>query len=262
VNERETTSEVIRIDSLSFNYPDGQPALIDVSMVIRQGETVGIIGPNGAGKSTLLLHLNGIFQSDGAVQVFGMPVRDKNLKIVRVRVGLVFQDPNDQLFSPTVFEDVAFGPMNMMLPENEVRQRVAKALRWVGMTGYESRSSHHLSRGEKKRIAIATVLSMNPEVLVLDEPTSDLDPKTKWALVDLLEELPMTKILTTHDLEIVRALCRRTIVLDKGRLVADGPTDSILYDIPMLEAHSLEPSRRVHGIETSRSRLMSSALTE
>jgi cobalt/nickel transport system ATP-binding protein len=262
MSKRETRSEVIRIDSLSFNYPDGQPALIDVSMVIRQGETVGIIGPNGAGKSTLLLHLNGIFQSDGAVQVFGMPVRNKNLKIIRTKVGLVFQDPDDQLFSPTVFEDVAFGPMNMRLAEDEVRRRVSQALGWVGMTGYESRSSHHLSRGEKKRIAIATVLSMNPDVLVLDEPTSDLDPKSKWALVDLLEELPVTKIITSHDLEIVRALCQRTILLDKGMVAADGSTDSILYNVPLLEAHSLARPRRTQGMEFSNSRLMSSALTE
>jgi cobalt/nickel transport system ATP-binding protein len=255
-------SEVIRIDHLSYNYPDGQPALENASLVIRQGETVGIIGPNGAGKSTLLLHLNGLLQGNGAVQVFGMPVKDKNLKVIRMKVGLVFQDPNDQLFSPTVFEDVAFGPMNMMLTEDEVRQRVSQALHWVGMTGYESRSSHHLSRGEKKRIAIATVLSMNPEILVLDEPTSDLDPRTKWALVDLLEELPMTKIITSHDLEVVRALCQRTILLDKGRVVADGSTDSIMYDVPLLEAHSLAPPRRTQGLEFSNSRLMSSALTE
>ncbi len=255
-------SEVIRIDHLSFNYPDGQPALENVSLAIRGGETVGIIGPNGAGKSTLLLHLNGIFQSNAAVQVLGMPVKDKNLRTIRTKVGMVFQDPNDQLFSPTVFEDVAFGPMNMRLADDEVRQRVSQALRWVGMSGYESRSSHHLSRGEKKRIAIATVLSMNPEVLVLDEPTSDLDPKSKWALVDLLEELPMTKIITSHDLEIVRALCQRTILLDKGRVVADGSTDSILYDAPLLEAHSLAPPRRAQGTELPNSRLMSSALTE
>ncbi len=255
-------SEVIRIDRLSFDYPDGQPALEHISLVIRHGETVGIIGPNGAGKSTLLLHLNGLLQGNGAVHVFGLPVKDKNFKIIRTKVGLVFQDPDDQLFSPTVFEDVAFGPMNMRLTEDEVRQRVSQALRWVGMTGYESRSSHHLSRGEKKRIAIATVLSMNPEILVLDEPTSDLDPRSKWALVDLLEELPMTKIITSHDLEIVRALCQRTILLDKGRVVADGSTDSILYDVPLLEAHSLAPPRRAQGMEFSNSRLMSSALTE
>ena len=260
--ERRTMSEAIRIDSLSFSYPDGHSALENISLMIARGETVGIIGPNGAGKSTLLLHLNGILQSNGAVQICGMSAKGRNLKTIRNKVGLIFQDPNDQLFSPTVFDDVAFGPMNMALTEDEVCQRVAKALGWVGMTGYESRSSHHLSRGEKKRIAIATVLSMESEILVLDEPTSDLDPQGKWSLIELLEKLPMTKVVTTHDLEVVRSLCRRTIVLDKGKVVADGSTDSILSDISLLEAHSLAPPRKAQGVESSSSRLMSSALTE
>ena len=237
--------EVIRIDHLSFKYHDGHEALRDISLVITDGETVGLIGPNGAGKSTLMLQLNGILRSNGSVQVFGLPTEGKSVKTIRNRVGLVFQDPNDQLFSPTVFDDVAFGPINMGFPEEEVRQRVSKALGWVGMSGYESRPSHHLSMGEKKRIAIATVLSMDPEILVLDEPTSNLDPRGKWAFTELLKELRMTKIIATHDLEVVRALCRRTVLLDEGRVVADGPTDRILSDTDLLEAHGLAAPRRI-----------------
>ncbi|MBM4463336.1 MAG: ABC transporter ATP-binding protein [Chloroflexi bacterium] len=231
--------EIIKIDRLSFRYPDGHQALRDISLVIGEGETVGLIGPNGAGKSTLMLHLNGVLQSDGTVQVFGAPPKGKSLKTIRNKVGLVFQDPNDQLFSPTVFDDVAFGPINMGLPEAEIQQRVSQALSSVGMSGYEPRFSHHLSMGEKKRIAIATVLSMSPEILVLDEPTSNLDPRGKWSFVELLKELPMTKIVATHDLEVVSALCRRTILLDEGRIIADGPTDCILSDADLLEAHGL-----------------------
>ncbi|MCX5999216.1 MAG: ABC transporter ATP-binding protein [Chloroflexi bacterium] len=236
-------NDVVRIEHLSFEYPDGQPALQDVSLSVGSGEKVAIIGPNGAGKSTLLLHLNGILHSDGAVRVLGMPLEGRNIKTIRSRVGLVFQDPDDQLFSPTVFEDVAFGPINMGFPEPEVRRRVAEALGRVVMGGYESRSPHHLSRGEKKRIAIATVLSMGPEILVFDEPTSDLDPRSKWALIELLKGLALTEIITTHDLEIVRLLCQRAIVLDKGQVVADGPTAEILGDTPLLEAHGLAPAR-------------------
>jgi len=235
--------EIIRVDNLSFGYPDGQQALTDISLTIYQGETVALIGPNGAGKSTLLLHLNGILHSDGAVKVFGRPVNDKNLRWVRSKVGLIFQDPDDQLFSSTVFDDVAFGPINMGYSEAEVRQCVAKALDWVGMTGYEPRSPHHLSVGEKKRIAIATVLSMSPEILVIDEPTSNLDPGSKWSLIGLLKRLPGTKIVASHDLELVQALCPRAIILDRGLVIADGTTDRILADKPLLAAHRLAPPR-------------------
>jgi len=172
-----------------------------------------------------------------------MPVTGKNLKSIRNKVGLVFQDPNDQLFSPTVFDDIAFGPINMGLTQAEVEQRVSNALSWVGLADYESRSSHHLSMGEKKRIAIATVLSMDPELLVIDEPTSNLDPRGKWALTELLRDLPMTKIIATHDMDVVRSLCQRTIILDQGELIADGPTERILSDAELLEAHGLAPQR-------------------
>ena len=233
--------EIVRVDDLSFRYPDGQQALAGVSLTIYQGETVALIGPNGAGKSTLLLHLNGILRSNGAVRVLGKPVDNKNLRWVRSKVGLVFQNPDDQLFSPTVFDDVAFGPINMGRSEAEVRELVTRALDWVGMADYEQRSPHHLSAGEKKRISIATVLSMAPEVLVIDEPTSNLDPGGKWSLVSLLKSLPMAKIIASHDLELVQALCQRTIVLDRGQVVADGATSHVLADMPLLVAHRLAP---------------------
>jgi len=234
-------NEVIKINNLSFTYPDGQPALSGLSLAVGQGESVAVIGPNGAGKSTLLLHLNGILHSNGTVRVFDQPVNDKNLKWVRSRVGLVFQDPDDQLFSPTVFDDVAFGPINMGYSEAEVHRAVSKALEWVGMAGYEKRSSHHLSIGERKRIAIATVLSMSPQILALDEPSGNLDPRSKWSLISLLRRLPMTKIVATHDLELVRALCSRTVILDRGQIVIDGATSLILNDKSLLAAHGLAP---------------------
>ncbi|MBM3153766.1 MAG: ABC transporter ATP-binding protein [Chloroflexi bacterium] len=234
--------KTVEIVDLSFTYPDGHRGLERVSLGIYSGENVAVIGPNGAGKSTLLLHLNGILRNNGAVRICGLPVQEKNLREMRRKVGLVFQDPEDQLFSLSVFDDVAFGPVNMGYAEAEVKQRVDRALEWVSMMGYGERSSHHLSLGEKKRIAIATVLSLDPDVLALDEPTSNLDPRSKWALIGLLKKLPMTKIIATHDLEMVRILCQRTVVLDGGRVVADGKTSDILGDVALLRAHGLAPS--------------------
>jgi len=232
--------EAIRVEKLSFSYPDGQQALAEVSLVIDKGESVGIVGSNGAGKSTLLLHLNGILRSDdGVVKVLGRPIDDKNLKWIRSKVGMVFQNPDDQLFSPTVFDDVAFGPINMGYTASEVRQTVTRALDWVGMKGCEERSCHHLSFGEKKRVSIATVLAMAPEILVLDEPTSNLDPVGKWSLISLLKKLPGTKIVASHDIEMVRALCRRIIVLNHGRVITEGATEAVLSDKQLLTAHGL-----------------------
>lgn len=233
--------KVVEIKNLSFHYPDGHSGLKDVSLVVYPGENLAVIGPNGAGKSTLLLHLNGILRGNSTVEICGLAVEEKNLKDIRKKVGLVFQDPEDQLFSLNVFDDVAFGPVNMDYPEPEVRQRVTRSLEWVGMGGYEQRSPHHLSFGEKKRIAIATVLSLDPEILVIDEPTSNLDPRSKWSLVELLKQFSMTKIIATHDLELVSALCHRTVVMDEGRVVADGDTEVILGDIPLLKEHGLAP---------------------
>jgi len=238
--------KVVEIENLSFSYPDGQQVLHNVNLSIGRGETVALIGPNGAGKSTLLLHLNGILRSNGTVRILGMSLEDRNLKWVRSKVGLVFQNPDDQLFSPTVFDDVAFGPINMGYPADEVRKRVAQALEWVGMKGYEGRSPHHLSVGEKKRIAIATILSMSTEILVIDEPTANLDPRGKWELIELLKGLPVTKIVASHDLEMVEALCERTIVLDEGTVIADDSTQSIMSNTSLLQSHGLATIRVKH----------------
>jgi cobalt/nickel transport system ATP-binding protein len=230
----------IEIDNLSFTYPDGHPALRQVSMHIQPGEKVALVGPNGAGKSTLVLHLNGILTGQGSLCVAGLPVIKENLGQVRGRVGLVFQNPDDQLFSPTVYDDVAFGPLYQGFTSEQVRQRVDEALKVVNMSEYAQRVSHHLSTGEKKRIAIATVLSMKPEVLVLDEPTAGLDPRARRSLIHLLDELPITMLVSTHDLHMVQEIFPRTIVMDEGRIVADGQTCDLMSDEALLNAHGLE----------------------
>jgi len=234
--------ELITVENLSFCYPDGQQALTDVNLTIYQGGSVALIGPNGAGKSTLLFHFNGILRSNGRVKLLGRPLNEHNLRWARSKVGLVFQNPDDQLFSPTVFDDVAFGPINMGYSEAEVHRAVTRALDFVGMSGYEKRSPHHLSVGEKKRIAIATVLSMSPAILIIDEPTSNLDPRGKWSLIDVLKRLPGTKIIVSHDLELVKALCQRVVIIDQGRVVADSAADDILADQRLLAAHGLAPA--------------------
>ena len=232
---------LIEVRTLSFSYPDGHTALRDVSLTIHAGEKVALVGPNGAGKSTLMLHLNGILRpTAGAVRITGLEVRDENLGRVRGAVGLVFQDPDDQLFSPTVFDDVAFGPIYQGLPAAEVQRRVQVALDAVRMGHMARRVSHHLSTGEKKRIAIATVLSMSPAVLVLDEPSAGLDPRARRGLIGLLRDLPQAMLVATHDLRMVQELLPRTVVMDEGGVVADGPTSAILADAALLEAHGLE----------------------
>jgi cobalt/nickel transport system ATP-binding protein len=234
----------IEVSDLHFSYPDGHVALKGAELSIAPGEKVALLGPNGAGKSTLILHLNGILRpAKGRVHVCGIDVPQagkKDLSKVRAAVGLVFQSPDDQLFSPTVFDDVAFGPIYQGLPESEVRTRVRDALFAVKMSDFVDRVSHHLSVGQKKRIAIATVLSMQPEVLVLDEPTAGLDPRGRRELINLLHELPQTMLISTHDLHMVRDLLPRTIVMDGGRVVANGPTNTILDDEAFLNAHGLE----------------------
>jgi len=230
----------IEVQNLHYAYPDGHTALKGISLSIQPGEKVALVGPNGAGKSTLILHLNGILTGKGEICVAGMPVIKDNLAKVRACVGLVFQNPDDQLFSPTVYEDVAFGPLYQGLPPAEVNTRVEEALAVVHMSDYARRVSHHLSVGEKKRIAIATVLSMKPEVLVLDEPTAGLDPRARRALIHLLEALEMTMLVSTHDMLLVRELFPRTVIMDEGHIVADGPTTDIMQDENILNAHGLE----------------------
>jgi len=225
---------------LHFAYPDGTAVLRGVDFTIQQGESVAIIGPNGAGKSTLLLHLNGILRGTGDLRILGLPVETKNLREIRSRVGVVFQDPEDQLFLTSVAQDVAFGPANMGLEKDEVETRVKDALAAVGMGGFEDRAAHHLSFGQKKRVATATVLAMHPEVLVLDEPSSNLDPKARHQLVDIVRGLPVTKIVVTHDLPVAYELCERALILAQGRIVADGPIEAILLDTGLLAANDLE----------------------
>ncbi|MFH1185210.1 MAG: ATP-binding cassette domain-containing protein [Chloroflexota bacterium] len=230
----------IEIDSLSFSYPDGHSALRNVSLRISPGEKVALVGPNGAGKTTLILHLNGILAGTGQVAVCGLPVVPANLGRVRGAVGMVFQNPDDQLFSPTVFDDVAFGPIYQGLAADKVEARVRAALAAVRMESYAERVSHHLSMGEKKSIAIAAVLSMEPEVLVLDEPTAGLDPRTRRMLINRLRALPMTMLVSSHDLAMVRQAFPRMVIMDEGTIVADGRSSELLANEALLEAHGLE----------------------
>jgi len=232
--------DVLSVEDLHFHYPDGHVALQGVTLKLCEGDKVALVGPNGAGKSTLMLHLNGILAGEGEMSIAGLRIEPDNLPAIRAMVGLVFQNPDDQLFSPTVFEDVAFGPLHMGLPEDEVRARVDEALEMVRMCDYRERLSHHLSVGEKKRIAIATVLSMGPNVLVLDEPSAGLDPRARRGLINLLRDLPITMLVSTHDLRMVQELFPRMVIMDEGKIVADGPTSELLEDQALLEAHGLE----------------------
>ncbi|MEP0807222.1 MAG: ATP-binding cassette domain-containing protein [Chloroflexota bacterium] len=233
-------TNVLSVRNLRFSYHDHHEALRGVSFDLCEGDKVALVGPNGAGKSTLMLHLNGILRGQGEVIVGGERITRDNLPAIRGMVGLVFQNPDDQLFSPTVFEDVAFGPLHMGLSKDEVLARVEAALQAVRMSNYRDRMSHHLSVGEKKRIAIATVLSMNPQILVLDEPSAGLDPRARRTLINLLRELPITMLVSTHDMKLVEELFPRTIVMDEGLIVADGETNEILADERFLNAHGLE----------------------
>jgi cobalt/nickel transport system ATP-binding protein len=233
-------TNVLQVRDLHFSYHDGHAALRGVSFEMCAGDKVALVGPNGAGKSTLMLHLNGILTGRGDVMVGDKRITRDNLPAIRGMVGLVFQNPDDQLFSPTVFEDVAFGPLHMGLSKEEVFTRVESALQAVRMSGYRDRMSHHLSVGEKKRIAIATVLSMNPQILVLDEPSAGLDPRARRTLINLLRDLPITMLVSTHDMKLVQELFPRTIVMDEGLIVADGGTKELLQDEKFLNEHGLE----------------------
>ncbi|MFH1791144.1 MAG: ABC transporter ATP-binding protein [Candidatus Omnitrophota bacterium] len=238
--------EAIEISGLSYAYPDGAPALQDIHMDVAKDSTLGIIGPNGAGKSTLLLHLNGLLQGKGNIFIFGIKLCDATIKGIREKVGLVFQDPDNQLFMPTVFDDVAFGPVNMGLSKGRVEEMASWALNKVGMLYARDKSSNHLSLGEKKRVAIASVLSMKPRILVLDEPTSNLDPKSRSGLVEVLKEIGGTQIIASHDLDLIYELCDHVAVMNHGRIASMGHKTEILGDAALLKRHDLLPRMLFH----------------
>ncbi|MBU1228203.1 MAG: energy-coupling factor ABC transporter ATP-binding protein [Actinobacteria bacterium] len=231
----------VEMQGVSFSYPDGHPALEGVGLHVHPGERVALLGPNGAGKTTLVLHLNGILTaSAGTVSIAGLPVGKATMPEIRRRVGIVFQDPDDQLFMPTVAADVAFGPANLGITGDALTRRVSEALAAVGAEHLSDRAPHHLSFGERRLVAIATVLAMDPEIVVLDEPTANLDPAGRRELAEVLDGLGHTMLLVTHDLPYALQLCPRSVVLNAGRIVADGPTRQILSDRALMAANRLE----------------------
>jgi cobalt/nickel transport system ATP-binding protein len=231
----------VDIRGLHFAYPDGHVALDGVDLSIGRGERVAVLGPNGAGKTTLMLHLNGVLTAtSGSVAIGGLPMERRHLVEIRRRVGIVFQDPDDQLFMPTVRQDVAFGPANLGLSGDALASRVAAALDAVDMGAFTDRPPHHLSFGQRRRVALATVLSMGPDVLVLDEPSSNLDPAARRELAEIVQGLDITVVLVTHDLPYALQLCERAVVLDAGRVVADGPLHTVVGDDELLARHRLE----------------------
>ncbi|MGP4085327.1 energy-coupling factor ABC transporter ATP-binding protein [Streptomyces sp. KR55] len=231
----------LEVSGLAFAYPDGHQALFGVDFRVERGERVALLGPNGAGKTTLVLHLNGILSGGtGSVRVAGLPVGKQNMAEIRRRVGIVFQDPDDQLFMPTVREDVAFGPAAAGLTGAELQGRVQRALEQVGMADFQDRPPHHLSFGQRRRVAVATVLAMEPEILVLDEPSSNLDPASRRELADILRSLDVTVLMVTHDLPYALELCPRSLILSDGVIAADGPTGDLLGDDELMRAHRLE----------------------
>jgi len=239
---------IVEVEDLGYTYADGTAALRGVSFRIHHGESVALVGANGAGKSTLLLHLNGyLAPTEGKVRIGDFPLTRDTVKQVRRTVGMVFQDPDDQLFMPTVFDDVAFGPLNLGLPPEEVEQRVAGALARVEATHLRDRPPYRLSGGEKRIVAIASVLSMAPDILVMDEPTTGLDPYHRRRLIGLLDSFHHTRVIATHDLDLVLDVCARTIVISNGRITADGPTAEIFADSDLLARSHLEKPLRLQG---------------
>jgi cobalt/nickel transport system ATP-binding protein len=231
----------LEVKDLAFAYPDGRQVLYGVNLDVRPGERVAILGPNGAGKTTLVLHLNGtLLAGSGTVRVDGITAGRMSLREIRRRVGVVFQDPDDQLFSSTVRDDVAFGPKNLGFRGHQLDHKVLDALRAVGMEAFAGRAPHHLSFGQRRRVAASTVLSMDPTVLVLDEPSSNLDPLARREFADIVLSLGLTTVMVTHDLLYALQLCPRSVIMNDGRIVADGPTRDILADQELLAANRLE----------------------
>jgi energy-coupling factor transporter ATP-binding protein EcfA2 len=235
------TQYAVRITQLSYTYPDGTKALEKIDLDVSTGERIAIVGPSGAGKSTLLLHLNGVLSGTGSVQIMGNYLEHSKLQEIRKQVGLLFQDPNDQLFCPTVYEDVAFGPLNLSAPADEIQRRVDKALSDAGLSrSIRTRSSHHLSMGERRRVSLAAVLAMEPAILGMDEPTSNLDPRNRRHLIEVISGLKASLIIATHDLELVLDVCPRTVLMDQGKVWADGETRKMLSNAQLMAAHGLE----------------------
>jgi cobalt/nickel transport system ATP-binding protein len=238
------TVPALEVRGLRYRYPDGRTALDGVELVVNTGDRVAVLGPNGAGKTTLVLHLNGILApAEGEVVVEGLTATKENLAEIRRRVGVVFQDPDDQLFMPTVRQDVAFGPANLGLAGDDLDQRVHEALAAVDMLAAGNRPPHHLSAGQRRRVALATVLSMHPGLVVFDEPSANLDPFARRELADVVEGLGLTTLIVTHDLLYAAELCERSVIMNDGRIVADGPTPDLLADSELLGANRLELPR-------------------
>ena len=231
---------LIEMEGVRHAYHDGLEALRGIDLRIEAGERVALVGPNGAGKSTLLLALAGLLPAQGTIRVGGVTLGRSTLREIRRKIGLVFQDPHDQLFMPTVEEDVAFGPSQLGLPREEVDRRVREALASVGLEGLGGRAPHHLSGGERRAAALATVLPLEPEALALDEPTGELDPRSRRRVIGLLRGLARTCLVATHDLEMALELCGRAVLIDGGRIAADGPPRTLLADAALMEAHGLE----------------------
>jgi cobalt/nickel transport system ATP-binding protein len=234
---------IIEATNLSYTYHDGSKALDGLSLTVQAGETVAVLGPNGAGKTTLFTALCGLIKPEGEISIFGQPLKNGNLREIRARIGFLFQNPDDQLFMPTVYDDVAFGLRHphphTKLSDDEIAAKVGQALAAVGLSGFERRITHHLSIGEKKRATLATILVMEPELYILDEPTSNLDPRGRREFMELVQGLAGTKIIASHNLEMMRKVATRAVVMNKGRITADGPAKDIIADTALLEANGL-----------------------
>ena len=240
----------VKTENLSYSYPDGTPALQEISFTVSEGEKLAVIGPNGSGKSTLITLLNGIRKGTGKLEILGLPLIRSNLPQIKQWVGIVFQNPDDQLFCPTIFEDVAFGPLNQGFSAVEVRQKVDDALQSVGLEGYQKRSSFHLSFGERKLASLATVVAMDPRIIALDEPTSNLDLSHRRKIIRWLQNNPHTIILTTHDLDMALDTCQRVLILNKGRIVADDRSEVLLSNQKILEDNDLELPLRMQPFDS------------